>query len=210
MSEVKATKAAVFAAADAIKANGDTPTVRRIWERLGGGSHTTINSELKAWLKMEEEDREVAGTISDSVMEKAAEFGRKLWHEAHKHANAAIQEAEARWTSDTKRLSNDLEFAQIEIARLEASEATQAEKLDEANAVILRMQRELGEAKAYEAKSFDLQERISASTEEIRLLRQSDTESARVIGRLEGEAAALRLQVREMAEAMAKGRSAST
>ena len=209
MSEVKATREAVFAAADAIKLAGDRPTIRKICERTGG-SYTTVKNEFEAWQQSELDDKEAAATVPESVLEKSAAFGRALWHIAQKHAQQALEEAEARFTAENAKLSQDLEFAQIEISKLEAAGASQAEKLNEAQASILRMQRELGEVKSVEAKVADLESRISSREAENRLLRQEATEAAREAGRREGEADALRAQVREMTEAMAKGRSATT
>jgi len=89
-NKVVATEAAVFAAADGLKAQGVEPTYEGIVDVLGGGSNSTIKPHLINWKQM------TAGPsrpVPESVEARARVLVEAIWGIAFKEAQAEFDRA---------------------------------------------------------------------------------------------------------------------
>ena len=89
-NKVVATEAAVFAAADGLKAQGVEPTYDGIVHILGGGSNSTIKPHLINWKQM------AAGTsrpVPEPVQARAKVLAEAIWGIAFEEAQAEFDRA---------------------------------------------------------------------------------------------------------------------
>ena len=96
VSKAIATKSAVYAAADALKARGADPTYERIVEALGGGNNATVGPHLESW-KLSSQPP--AKPVPESVEVRAKLFVEAVWTVAVRDCLADIDHAKQR--SDT-------------------------------------------------------------------------------------------------------------
>ncbi|WP_336775368.1 DNA-binding protein [Paenibacillus sp. MMO-58] len=74
------TKDAIFAAANALQAEGFTPTVATVREKLGKGSFTTINEVMREWRESQKAPEAPAKEVApQAVVDSLMEFGNTLW-----------------------------------------------------------------------------------------------------------------------------------
>lgn len=173
----------VFAVADAIAAEGGTPTQAGVRERIGRGSMSTIAPLLKEWRETRNERAAVAADVIPmgvfSAMDAAA---MAVWAAALKEAervagqaDEARQDAEAR----LRKALGDLDEARLRLADAEARIADQAiiekalikaeterdslrERLAEARGTITEMRRD---EKASHSREVKLTERAATLEE---------------------------------------------
>lgn len=93
MSKAIATKAAVYAAADALKARGTDPTYERVVEALGGGSNATVGPHLESW---RQSSQPPAKPVPESVEVRARIFVEAVWTAAVRDSLADIDQAKQR------------------------------------------------------------------------------------------------------------------
>lgn len=122
------TQESVFAAADAIVAEGKEPSFKLVQERTGG-SYTTIKPYLESW---ESERRKApAVALPAEVESQGREFVQRLYAQALRAANEAVAEPLAEAQAARDKAKELLASAEGEVARLEAIEQAQATKIDE-------------------------------------------------------------------------------
>lgn len=89
---MKITKEQIFAAADALVAEGKTPKVSAVREILGAGSFTTINAAMQEWRDgqkpKEAPEKEVA---PQAIADRLAALGNEVWAVAVKAANESLE-----------------------------------------------------------------------------------------------------------------------
>ena len=90
MSKAIATKAAVYATADALWARGIDPTYELIIAALGGGSNATVGPHLESW---RQSSRPPAKPVPDSVETRAKIFVEAVWTAAVRESLAEIDHA---------------------------------------------------------------------------------------------------------------------
>lgn len=90
MSKAIATKAAVYAAADALRARGVDPTYELIVAALGGGSNATVGPHLEAWKKSSQPPTK---PVPESVEIRARIFVEAVWTAAQRDTIAQIDHA---------------------------------------------------------------------------------------------------------------------
>lgn len=87
-----ATKEQIWAAADAISAEGGNPTLAAVRAQLGGGSYTDISAAMQVWRANQQAAaisvREPAPAL---IAERLTEFGGELWAVALELANSRLQ-----------------------------------------------------------------------------------------------------------------------
>ena len=93
MSKTIATKAPVYAAADALWARGVDPTYELIIAALGGGSNATVGPHLESW---RQSSRPPAKPVPDSVEIRAKIFVEAVWTAAVRENLADIDHAKQR------------------------------------------------------------------------------------------------------------------
>lgn len=127
----------VTAAADALIAEGQKPTLANIRAALGGGSFSTISPLLKQWRESHREEAAttpIADPAPDEITEQVQSMAGHIWQAAMQLANARLQQE--RETLEATRLA-------IEAERDEA-----AELADQVNG---ELERVTGEAEALKA-----------------------------------------------------------
>lgn len=203
MAETMATEEVVFAAADAMRAAGQKPTIRLLQQKTGG-SYTTVKRHLDAWTLKQEKDAQEAFAAPDGVLDKGQELARSLWALARSESQKEVQQAKDQAQTEIANLSQELEFAQGAIGRMEEAEQTHSLALAQCNSQLQDTQRLLEEARIVAARVPDLETRLATAMGLNDDLRQAATVAAHENGRLAGEASSLRQQVQELTEALVK------
>ena len=127
------TKEQIFAAADALAAEGLRPTLVAVRQRVGG-SYSTISPALNEWkARQAAKDLPMREAAPQAVTEKLSELGAEVWAIALDLANGRL--AAEREALETAR-------AELEAARQEAAELADqlTAELDEAKARITAME----------------------------------------------------------------------
>ena len=96
MSKAIATKLAVYAAADALRARGVDPTYELIVAALGGGSNATVGPHLASW---RQSSHAPAKPVPESVEIRAKIFVEAVWTAAVRENLADIDHAKQRTDS---------------------------------------------------------------------------------------------------------------
>lgn len=172
------TKSDIFSAANAIAAEGCSPTLAAVRKALGGGSFTTISEGMQEWrikhkAKIEAEPLREAAPAA--VTDKLNELGFDIWAVALELANARLQhEREA-----LELTRQELEESQAEAVELCDSisaelEAAQETLQQQEEALSIQAQQALESLAAYEAEKLARQhaerkiEVVEASMIEVR------------------------------------------
>jgi len=112
MANKIASEAAVFAAADGLKARGEEPTYERIVEILGGGSNSTIKPHLINWKQTCVPSR----PLPEAVSKRATIFADAVWSAALEDAQSEIdrvkQTMEAEVDRSKRALSTSIEISE--------------------------------------------------------------------------------------------------
>jgi hypothetical protein len=114
-SSMALTKDQIFAAADAIAADGLTPTLAKVRAALGGGSFTTISEAMTEWKASQQSTTApLPAPAPQEIAVKLAELGADVWGIALELANAQL--AAERGALEASRI-------ELDAARQEAAEA---------------------------------------------------------------------------------------
>jgi chromosome segregation ATPase len=148
-----ATKEQIYAAADAISAEGGNPTLAAVRAHMGGGSYTDISAAMQSWRATQQASstpiREPAPSV---ITDQLNTLGSELWAAALELANARLQsEREAlelarQEAEETRKeaaaladaLAVDLDKAQADIAVLSEQLAVSIAKQEQQQAVIIQ------------------------------------------------------------------------
>ncbi len=104
----------IWAAADALDAAGQSPTLAAVRKAIGGGSFTTISEAMAQWrARKADKSTPLREPAPPLVMERLAELGADIWA-------AALDLANARLNSEREAL--EVARAELEASRLEAAE----------------------------------------------------------------------------------------
>lgn len=127
----------IWAAADAIQAEGKSPTLSAVRKAVGGGSYSTIQDAMAEWKsRRAARASEAREPVPAAVSERLAQFGSDLWA-------TALEAANARLDGERKQFQESL--VQAEHARTEAASLADSlsEELDRARARLLQLEAEL-------------------------------------------------------------------
>ncbi len=204
MAKQVATEEAVFAAADALVAEGKEPSLKVVQERTGG-SYTTVKRHLEAW-EAKRKGEIAAVDLPADIELRGRDFVQTLYAHALRDAKAAVAEplalAEAaRDKADSERADAEAEVARLEgveqeqtgridtltqrVRELEMSTAAQQATIQEKAAVAARLEAQLAEA----------QSALAARDQELAGLRAS----AKTVEGLQGQLEALQRSVQGLA-----------
>lgn len=153
------TESDVHAAADALVALGERPTVERIRAHLGTGSPNTVVRWLETWwrelgtrLAQNDQIRVVTANVPEAVAALAGQWWALALDHARNHADEAIASERATLLSARDELERDRHSIQAELGRLrgEAEVAHHAEQLATARAgelerLVAQLQQQLDE-----------------------------------------------------------------
>lgn len=209
MATAIATQELVSSLCDTMTKEGLKPSIVAIQERIGGGSYSTVKRYIDAWALARARAADAGVELPDAAVEKATELARQLWAMAAREAetkSAAIRESAE---NKVAMISDDLEIAQKEIARLEGLDEANQAKVEQLQQQLAEAERALLEARILASRVTDLQERLAASEAAAAAARQDAEARAIECGRLSGEGEALRSQLRELTAALKASRDAS-
>lgn len=206
MAKQIATEQLVFEAAAAIQANGQAPTIVKVQEFIGAGSYTTIKRHLDAWTQSQAVAEAVE--LPEAVAARSAELGRALWAVAVRESEKRAQEAKDAAAVRVAAMARELEAAQAEIARLESVETLQTARTEELASQLAQALNALKNAEAMAARVPDLELRLQAEQSALASARMDSTSKAVEVGRLTGEAEALRRQLSEVTAALVATKAA--
>lgn len=159
------TKTDIHNAADAIAAQGETPTLAKVRAALGGGSFTTISEAMGEW-KASRQQQSVVTPIREAAPESITErlhgFAADLWASAMEKANGRLQEEREALDEARKKIEATLAETQELAAQVSADlDAAQA-KIEEQTQAI----EQAGAAAAAQAAQVqDLESRLAAQTD---------------------------------------------
>jgi len=205
MAKAIVTREAVFAAADALTAAGEDPSILAIQARIGGGSYSTVKRYLDAW-KTERKAAAPAIEVPPEISTRGEELVRALWAAAHGLAEQRIAEVRREADQQVRQARAELEIAEMTIARLEAEADQAAQQLDaiqqqlvEARGALeeTRLAARIAETRTIEQEQqiADLRRQVTQYREELDAARAQAMEQAR----LSGELSALRQQLQDQA-----------
>lgn len=146
-----ATKDQIWAAADAISAEGGNPTLAAVRAHLGGGSYTDISAAMQAWRSHQQASAApIREPVPAALDERLNAFGGEVWAVALELANSRLQSERAaleqvqQEAEETRKeaaaladsLAAELDKAQAEIAALSQQLAGCAAKQEQQQALI--------------------------------------------------------------------------
>lgn len=168
-------QADVWAAADALIAAGDRPTIERVRQKIGSGSPNTVSPLLDAWYRTLPARLGVGapaeGAVGYRLPPEVADAARALWELACRDASELARQAQEAQRSVLDRREEALDVAEAEFLRREQTFASSKASLEEAvlrgNDTIGGLQRQLDAAQQRQAvverQAEQLREALAAS-----------------------------------------------
>ncbi|MBU2732054.1 DNA-binding protein [Acidithiobacillus ferridurans] len=131
-----ATQKAIWAAADALVAAGERPTLAAVRQAVGGGSFTTISEAMGEWRARQSVAEPVREPAPDAVSQHAAVLASELWAQALAIARDRLQaDREALEATRTEMARERAEA--VELADLLAGELDQLRAEADAGQILL-------------------------------------------------------------------------
>ena len=128
-------EADVWAAADALLADGQKPTIEKVRQRMGRGSPNTVAPMLDAWfatlgarLGLNQQTQELRNSVPNEVLEAA----QTLWSSALEQARELAEQALEVREKAASELEQALQGLQAKLAQREESLQQQKEAMDAA------------------------------------------------------------------------------
>jgi len=168
-------QADVWAAADALIAAGDRPTIERVRQKIGSGSPNTVSPMLDAWYRTLPARLGVGapaeGAAGHRLPPEVADAAQALWALACRDAGALARQAHEAQRSALDRREEALTVAEAEFQRREQAFASTQASLEESvlrgNDTVAGLQRQLDAAQqrqaAVEAQVEPLREALATS-----------------------------------------------
>ena len=204
MAKQVATEEAVFAAADALVAEGKEPSLKVVQERTGG-SYTTVKRHLEAW-EAKRKGEIAAVDLPADIEARGRDFVQALYAHALHGAKAAVAEPLALAEASRDKAEGLLAGAEAEVARLEGVEQEQAVRLEALTQRVRELemstaaqqatiQEKAAAAARLEAQLAEAQSALAARDQELAGLRAS----AKTVEGLQGQLEALQRSVQGLA-----------
>lgn len=203
MAKAIVTEDLVAEVADALVVEGKDPSIVAIQTRIGGGSYSTVKRFRDIWIVKREADAAAVADVPSEVEAKGREFVQVVWKMAAQNAQRDVQVAKEEAAVEVAAVRGELNGAQDEIARLERLELQQSETIEQQAQRLRSVELELVEARAQASRLGEVQRELTAQKEALESARREVVEKSVEIGRLAGEAEALRRQVRDLTAALA-------
>src|SRR4051812_45508923 len=93
MAKALVTEEAVFAAADALLADDQQPSIIAVQERIGGGSYSTVKRYLDAWKAQRQAVEQQAADLPQEIATHGSAFIGSLWARAATLAEQRLAQA---------------------------------------------------------------------------------------------------------------------
>lgn len=128
-----ATKEQIYAAADAISAEGGNPTLAAVRAHMGGGSYTDISAAMQSWRATQQaSSTPIREPAPSAITDQLNALGSELWAAALELANARLQsEREA-----LEQARQEAEETRKEAAALADALAAELDKAQADNAAL--------------------------------------------------------------------------
>ena len=196
------TQLAVNEAAEALIVEGSEASIVDVQARIGGGSFSTVKRFLDVWKQARAAAATAAPDTPPEVQAQGQEFARAVWSLASHEAQREVQQAKDKAQAEVATVRSELAQATTEIARLEGVELSQATTIDQQHTKLRTVELELAEAQTQARRVPELERSMVEIRSDLDASRNEVTDRAVEAGRLEGEAEALRAQVRELMAAL--------
>lgn len=204
MAKQVATEEAVFAAADALVAEGKEPSLKVVQERTGG-SYTTVKRHLEAW-EAKRKGEIAAVDLPADIEVRGRDFVQALYAHALRDAKAAVAEPLALAEAARDKAESERADAEAEVARLEGVEQEQAGRIEALTQRVRELemstaaqqatiQEKAAAAARLEAQLAEAQNALAARDQELAGLRAS----AKTVEGLQGQLEALQRSVQGLA-----------
>lgn len=204
MAKQVATEEAVFAAADALVAEGKEPSLKVVQERTGG-SYTTVKRHLEAW-EAKRKGEIAAVDLPADIESRGREFVQALYAHALRDAKAAVAEPLALAEAARDKAESERADAEAEVARLEGVEQEQTGRIEALTQRVRELemttaaqqatiQEKAAAAARLEAQLAEAQSALAARDQELAGLRAS----AKTVEGLQGQLEALQRSVQGLA-----------
>lgn len=204
MAKQVATEEAVFAAADALVAEGKEPSLKVVQERTGG-SYTTVKRHLEAW-EAKRKGEIAAVDLPADIEVRGRDFVQALYAHALRDAKAAVAEPLALAEAARDKAESERADAEAEVARLEGVEQEQAGRIEALTQRVRELemstaaqqatiQEKAAAAARLEAQLAEAQSALAARDQELAGLRAS----AKTVEGLQGQLEALQRSVQGLA-----------
>lgn len=204
MAKQVATEEAVFAAADALVAEGKEPSLKVVQERTGG-SYTTVKRHLEAW-EAKRKGEIAAVDLPADIEVRGRDFVQALYAHALRDAKAAVAEPLALAEAARDKAESERADAEAEVARLEGVEQEQAGRLEALTQRVRELEMSTAAQQAtiqekaaavarLEAQLAEAQSALAARDQELAGLRAS----AKTVEGLQGQLEALQRSVQGLA-----------
>ena len=170
MRRAALTRDDVFAAASALAATGQRPTLELIRAQIGG-SYTTIKNFLREWEAEQGRGQERRGDMPAEITEMGVSLVQAVWETATRLAAQETAQVRAAAASEVQAARAALAAAEAEIARLEAAAEEDARTIDELRAAVEQRDARIAqlerEAAVAEARTAEQQETIARLEREL-------------------------------------------
>ena len=173
--------ARIVAAAEAVVARGENPTLTAVRTELGGGSYSTISPVLRAWKAQARDDEPVREPLPDRIHEAAIAGAGETWRAALELASERL--AAERAALDATRV--ELDDAMTEATATADELASQLEQMQSAAQAAAetaaRTEAELREALNAERSRAAAAEQQSAVAQALADARQAEIERGQTL-----------------------------
>ena len=184
--------------ADAILSEGGDPSMVNVQARIGGGSYTTVKKFLDLWRSNRSIGDMASIDLPPEVEAKGKEFVLATWTLAKQISNKEAQAAKDVAASDVAAVRLEIAQALQEIARLEESEAQRIEAHARQEKLLREIEIALADSQAQARRSIELGNQVKELQKELKDSQKDAIEKASQVGKLSGEAEALRKQVADL------------
>lgn len=188
------TKEQIFAAADGLDANGQSPTLSAVRKAVGGGSFTTISEAMTEW-KARRSSKEVpaAEPLPDAIAARLESATRELWASAVELATSRLHGERERMDEvrqgleasrdEAAELANQL-AGELEIAKARNLELEAAERTVRAEADDLRKEAAsvAGKLALADARVAEIEKRVDDLNRELARVHAQNAELMKVVG----------------------------
>ena len=180
--------------ANALVLEGQEPSIVAVQAQIGGGSYSTVKRYLDVWRQERAEAAASAPDMPSEIAAKGSEFARAVWGMASRQAQRDAQVVKDAAAKAEAALRGELVGAQAEIARLEQTDAHQAETIEQQAAKLREIELALAEAQAQARRVPELESTLADTRAQLDTARRDVSEARERAAGLAGQMEALASQ----------------
>ena len=180
--------------ANALVLEGQEPSIVAVQAQIGGGSYSTVKRYLDVWRQERAEAAASAPDMPSEIAAKGSEFARAVWGMASRQAQRDAQVVKDSAAKAEAALRGELVGAQAEIARLEQTDAHQAETIEQQAAKLREIELALAEVQAQARRVPELESTLADTRAQLDTARRDVSEARERAAGLAGQMEALASQ----------------